>query len=171
MSEELEVLKVVTGQLEKANIPYLVSGSMAANYYTVPRMTRDIDIVVELKISEVENFVRLFQKDFMVQGESIKEEIERNGMFNLIHKKFIIKIDFILLKESHFQNSMFSRRQKVSIQDQSMWFISAEDLILAKLSWAKDSLSDMQLNDVRNIIATRGNLDLAYIEKWISDLE
>jgi hypothetical protein len=48
MSEELEVLITVTGRLETADIPYMITGSMAANYYTVPRMTRDIDIVVEL---------------------------------------------------------------------------------------------------------------------------
>ena len=32
-SEELEVLKIVTGRLEQAGIGYMVTGSMALNYY------------------------------------------------------------------------------------------------------------------------------------------
>ena len=39
MSDELEVLKAVTAELERAGIPYMVTGSMAANFYAVPRMT------------------------------------------------------------------------------------------------------------------------------------
>ncbi|MHC4144009.1 MAG: hypothetical protein ACYSUD_04425 [Planctomycetota bacterium] len=42
MSEELEVLKIVAERLEGAGISYMISGSVAANYYTIPRMTRDI---------------------------------------------------------------------------------------------------------------------------------
>jgi hypothetical protein len=46
MSEELEVLKIVTQRLREAGINYMISGSIASNYYTIPRMTRDIDVVV-----------------------------------------------------------------------------------------------------------------------------
>ncbi|HEV8672743.1 MAG TPA: hypothetical protein VGX21_01745 [Methylomirabilota bacterium] len=49
MSEELEVLKSVARRLDDLGIPYMVTGSMATSYYAVPRMTRDIDIVVELR--------------------------------------------------------------------------------------------------------------------------
>ena len=43
MSEELEVLKMVGDRLGEAGIGYMVSGSIAANYYTIPRMTREAD--------------------------------------------------------------------------------------------------------------------------------
>jgi hypothetical protein len=46
MSEELEVLKIVAECLNTAAIPYMITGSMAMNFYAIPRMTRDIDIVV-----------------------------------------------------------------------------------------------------------------------------
>ena len=46
MSDELDVLKLVTARLEAAGIPYMVTGSMVANFYTTPRMTRDIDLVI-----------------------------------------------------------------------------------------------------------------------------
>ena len=170
MSEELEILKIVTQRLNKAHIAYMISGSIAGNYYTVPRMTRDIDIVIELKGEDVDKFVTLFQSDFYTDKEMIKKEVLQEGIFNLIHNQYIIKIDFIIRKGSEFQNAAFSRRKKALIENTPMWFISAEDLILAKLHWAKDSHSEMQLKDVRNLIETVDNLDLKYIENWISGL-
>ncbi len=170
MSEELEVLKIVTQRLNKANIAYVISGSIAANYYTVPRMTRDIDIVIELKEPDIDKFVDLFQGDFYIDKEMIKKEVLQQGMFNLIHNQYVIKIDFIIRKESEFQNAIFSRRKNFLIENSPMWFISAEDLILVKLHWAKDSHSEMQLKDVRNLLETVNDLDLKYIESWISQL-
>lgn len=170
MSEELDVLKTVTRRLNRTNIPYMVSGSIAANYYTVPRMTRDIDIVIELKEADIDKFVSLFQSDFYIDREVIKKEILRQGIFNLIHNRYVIKIDFIIKKSSAYQETAFSRRKEVLIKSNPMWFISPEDLVVSKLSWAKDSYSEMQLRDVRNLIETVDNLDLKYIDNWISQL-
>ena len=41
MSEELEVLKIVTERFRQADIAYMVTGSVAMNYDAAPRMTRD----------------------------------------------------------------------------------------------------------------------------------
>lgn len=170
MNEELDLLKIVTERLNKANIPYMISGSVACNYYTVPRMTRDIDIVIELKSAGIDRFAALFQDDFYLDKETIRKEVSRGGMFNLIHNRYVIKVDFIIRKESEFQESAFSRRKKLTIGNKKMWFISAEDLILAKLLWARDSHSEMQLKDVRNLTEAIKNLDIKYIDTWISKL-
>ena len=106
MSEELEVLKIVTGRLNKASIPYMVSGSIAANYYTVPRMTRDIDIVIELKQDHIDKFISLFEDDFYVNREMVTNEVSRMGIFNLIHNRYVIKIDFIIKKSSACQEDV-----------------------------------------------------------------
>ena len=172
MSEELEVLKTVTRCLNQAEFPYMISGSIAANYYTVPRMTRDIDIVIELKAIDIDKFIKLFQNDFYLDDkEMIKREVLQQGMFNLIHNQYVIKIDFIVRKESEFQDVVFSRRKKVFIENAPMWFILPEDLILAKLQWAKDSHSELQLKDVKNLLATVKDIDRVYIKKWVKKLD
>lgn len=170
MNEELEVLKIVTGRLNKADIRYMISGSIAANYYTVPRMTRDIDAVVELKRADVDRFVSLFKDDFYIDAEMVEKEVMCQGMFNLIHNEYVIKIDFIICKDFEFQKTAFSRRKKILIEANPMWFTSAEDLILAKLLWAKDSRSETQLKDVRNILESVDNLDMKYVETWVEKL-
>lgn len=64
VSDELEVLKSVTAQLEGVGIPYMVTCSMAANFYAVPRMTRDIDLVIELSERDVDRITCLFQQEY-----------------------------------------------------------------------------------------------------------
>jgi len=171
MSEELEVLKIVAGRLNEAEIPYMISGSIAANYYTIPRMTRDIDIVIELKESAIDKFIALFEGDFYVNREMIANEVARRGMFNLIHNRYVIKIDFILKKSSAYQNAEFSNRKQVLIDQCPMWLVSAEDLILSKLLWAKESHSEIQLKDVANLMETVDHLDSEYIDNWIRELD
>ena len=171
MSEELEVIKEVTQRLDKAQIAYLISGSIAANYYTEPRMTRDIDLVVEMTETDVERFSGLFRKDFFVDEDMVAKEVKERGMFNLIHTKYVLKIDFILRKKSLWQESMFKRRKQVTIGRIPVWLISPEDLILAKMLWSKESLSELQLKDVRNLFKSVSALDQAYLKKWKIDLD
>lgn len=171
MSEELEVLKIVAERLEKAGISYMVSGSMATNYYTIPRMTRDIDVVVELDRDGIDKFFDLFEGDFYIDREMIANEVSRQGMFNLIHNQYVIKIDFIVKKASAYQQMAFSRRKQVLTEQGAVWFVTAEDLVISKLAWAKDSHSEMQLKDVANLMATVDNLDMTYINTWVRKLE
>jgi hypothetical protein len=41
-----------------------------------------------------------------------------------------------------------------------------EDLVISKLYWAKDSKSEMQVKDVRNILKTVSDIDIDYIGTW-----
>lgn len=170
MSEELAVLKIVARRLDQASLSYMISGSIAANYYTVPRMTRDIDIVIELNEADADNFARVFRKDFYVDKEVIKHEVLRQGMFNVIHNQFVIKVDFIIRKNTPFHRAAFSRRKKIRVDNHAVWLITAEDLVLAKLLWAEDSHSEMQIKDIRNLLATVKDLDRAHIKAWVARL-
>lgn len=170
MSEELEVLKIVTQRLENAGIPYMLTGSIAANFYTVPRMTRDIDIVVELEPSDAEKVHRLFSGDFYIDQETVKAEVARRGIFNIIHTDYIIKVDFIVKKESEYRQTEFERRRPVQIEDTRFFLVAPEDLILSKLDWAKENRSETQLGDVKNLLVSVKVLDDHYLNKWASEL-
>lgn len=171
MSEELEVLKIVTRRLNDAEIQYMISGSIAANYYTLPRMTRDIDVVMELEENQIDKFIALFEDDFYINKEMVVTEVTRKGMFNLIYNPYVLKIDFIIKKSSTYQDAEFSNRKQVLIDQCPMWFVSPEDLIISKLLWAKESHSEIQLKDVANLIETVDNLDSDYIDTWIRELD
>ncbi|MCZ7626713.1 MAG: hypothetical protein C3F12_12950 [Candidatus Methylomirabilota bacterium] len=170
MSEELEVLKAVTRRLTGTGIPYMITGSMAANFYAVPRMTRDIDIVVDVAESDVDRLIGLFQDDFYVDRDTVQEAVRAKGMFNIIHNAFVIKVDFVVRKDSDYRRTEFSRRKGVSVEGCDLFLVAPEDLIISKLDWARDSHSEVQLSDVRNLLARVEGLDHAYLVHWITRL-
>jgi hypothetical protein len=170
ISEELEVLKEVTELLDRGKIPYMVTGSMATNFYTVPRMTRDIDIVVELAEKDLSRFISLFESDYYLDSETVRGAVKDRGMFNLIQNEYVIKIDFVVRKDTPYRRREFGRRKKVTIDDHNIYVVAAEDLILSKLVWAKDSRSELQLLDVRNLLKSVKRLDRRYLARWAKEL-
>lgn len=170
MSDELNILKSVTGRLEAAGIPYMVTGSMATNFYAVPRMTRDIDLVIELGEAEVERVVGLFQNEYYIDSEMVRQAVRQRSMFNMIHHDLVVKVDCVVRKDSEYRREEFSRRRIVSIEGLPISLVSPEDLILSKLEWAKESRSQMQLNDVRNLLGSVEDLDRAYLNRWADRL-
>ena len=170
MNIEREVLCIVSQRLEKAGILYMVTGSIAGNFYSVPRMTRDIDIVIEVKNEDAKSLLAAFEQDFYIDLESVQEAIQSRGMFNIIHKIYAFKIDFIIRKDSEYRKTEFERRKVIQSQGVPVSVVSLEDLILSKLFWAKDSFSEMQLRDVRNLFRAGKNIDQPYLDQWIPSL-
>ena len=163
-------MKEVARRLEQAGIAYMVTGSIAANFYAVPRMTRDIDIVVELPDRDIGRFIRIFQKDFYLEPETVQAAVKNKGMFNLIQNEYVIKIDFVVRKDSEYRRKEFSRKRKISVDGQSFYVVAPEDLILSKLDWAKDSGSQVQLLDVHNLLKSVKKLNRAYLARWAKRL-
>lgn len=165
---ELDVLRDITQRLEGAGIAFMLTGSVAMNYYAQPRMTRDIDLVVSLNNAQTQGFVRLFEKEYYIDRKGVAAAVSRRGMFNLIHNESIIKVDCVVLKTDAYRQEEFARRRKISLGDFETWIVSREDLILSKLFWAKDSRSEMQLRDVRNLLTS--DCDMVYLRSRASIL-
>ncbi len=170
MPEEIDTLKLVCQRLDQANIPYMITGSFAANFYAVPRMTRDLDLVIKIDHQDEEKVFKAFKNDFYVNKTSIREAIKHCGMFNIIHNETVFKIDFIICKNTHYRATEFQRKRKLILDNDQIWVVSPEDLIISKLIWAKDSLSEMQIRDIKNILQSVQELDSDYITQWIKNL-
>jgi hypothetical protein len=170
MSEELEVLGIVTGRLDAEGIPYMVTGSMAVNYYGVPRMTRDIDIVVKISITDLDRLCALFQNDFYLERETIRESIGHRTTFNVIHAALVVKVDFVVRKDTEYRRAEFARKRRVSLAGHPFFTVAPEDLIISRLEWAKDTYSDVQLADVRNLLRSVPEIDRSYVAQWTTRL-
>ena len=168
MKNELDIVRDISHRFSEAGIPFMLTGSMAMNYYAAPRMTRDIDVVVVLELKDVETVVKAFTPDYYLPAETLAESVTRQTMFNLIHMETVIKVDCIVRKDTAYRRLEFERRRRISIQDFQTFIVSKEDLILSKLIWAKDSHSEMQLRDVKNLLGT--DYDREYLGRWAQDL-
>lgn len=170
VSDELEILKSVTAKLDSARIPYMDTGSMAANYYTTPRMTRDIDMVVELSEEDVSRVVGLFHDEYYIDPEMVRQAVQTQSMFNMIHNILVVKVDCVVRKNSEYRREEFARRRAITVAGHRISIVAPEDLILSKLDWAKESRSQIQLDDVRNLLRSVQGLDTDYLNRWAARL-
>ena len=173
MSEGLTgSLRAITAWLEASRIPYMVVGSFASTFHGEPRTTRDLDIVVDPSAEALEAFLERIDLDaFYVDLDTARDALRRRTMFNIVDMNTAWKIDLVIRKDRAFSIEELSRRSPARIVDVDVPIASAEDTILSKLEWAKDSGSDRQITDVAGILHLREDtLDRAYLEKWIDEL-
>ena len=100
---ELDVLRDVSRRLESVGISFMLTGSVAMSYYSQPRMTRDIDLVVSLNEAQTEEFFRLFERAYYFDRKIVAHAISRHSMFNLIHNDAVIKVDCVSTKNRCLQ--------------------------------------------------------------------
>jgi hypothetical protein len=170
MSPELEVLKRVVERLEFAHFDYMLSGSVAMACYGQPRMTRDVDIVVELSPAGADRLAALFQPDFYCDEQDVREAATRRSLFNLVHFESAVKVDLIVRKDEPYRIEEFARRRRRTLDGFTLFVVAPEDLVLSKLWWARDSHSELQLRDVRNLLSFVEGLDTRYLEHWAREL-
>ena len=165
----INLLKRITQSLEDKHIPYMLSGSIALNNYTVPRMTMDIDIVVELHEENLSDFLSIFGENYYLNKDVVKEETKRLGMFNVIDHETGFKVDFIIRKNTEYREFEFQRRLKTKVADFDVWIVSPEDLTISKIEWIQQLQSNTQINDIENLLA-KPELDKKYIKEWCKKL-
>ena len=168
MFSELDILRDVTAKFDKSGIQYMLTGSLAMSYYAQPRMTRDIDLVLEISPNVVTDFENVFKSEYYVSIDSIRDAIRNEFIFNLIHTESTIKVDCIIRKKSEFRKKEFERKQKVQLKDFDIFIVSKEDLIISKLFWIKESESGIQKADIKNLLKT--GFDEEYLLHWINKL-
>ncbi|MBU0574255.1 MAG: hypothetical protein KKH83_07250 [Candidatus Margulisbacteria bacterium] len=168
MKSEKKIFSEVIGILEKLNIPYMIGGSVASIYYGEPRMTLDMDVVIQLKPEQAKKFSASFGDEYYADLEQMLNAIDVQGHFNIIQSEAGVKVDFYVLKNDAFSQSGFTRKKKESFsEERSAYFASPEDTILKKLEWHKMGGSQKHLEDIRGMLKVSGDvLDKKYIDKW-----
>lgn len=165
-----ELLATVIGLLNRAGIPYMVTGSLASSYHGEPRATRDVDIVIDPDPGRLLPFVdMLAAAGFYVDHDSAVDAQVSRTQFNAIGPD-ASKVDLIIRKDRPFSIEEFARRQPADLLGTAGFVTTAEDLVIAKLEWAAVSGSDRQLRDVAGILAVSETLDAQYIERWTAVL-
>jgi hypothetical protein len=171
--EPSELLRRFVEVLERLRIPYLVTGSMATIAYGEPRFTNDIDVVVPLRLDQVDTFCASFpQPEFYCYRESVIQAVRDRSQFNIIHHGSGFKIDVIVPDESEFNRSRLSRGVCLpGSPDFDIWFASLEDVILKKLEYYRMGGSEKHIRDIAGVLKVQaGRVDRDYITDWTERL-
>lgn len=168
---EQELLVDCLRRLNGAEITYYLTGSMASNYWGIPRTTHDLDFVVQLPPSAVGQIVSAFTPAYFIDEASVRAAYQPPHQFNAIDTRSAMKVDFWLPTPAPFDREMLRRRVRVTLFGEPAWITTAEDSILHKLVWNKITPSDRQLGDAAGVVAIQSEkLDRSYLKKWAGPL-
>jgi hypothetical protein len=169
---DLEKVLVEFVQLfERLGVSYAVMGGIAVRVHGIPRATYDLDFTLAIPRSQLTELYQWVQH----LGYTVPEPYlagwldEVRGMPLIKVRLFLrgqgIDVD-IFLAESPYQESVLARRELHHVNGHSVWFVTAEDLILLKLLAARPR----DLADIGDVLFTQGQLDLAYLRHWAEEL-
>lgn len=158
------------GPLEKLDLPYCITGSVASSIYGEPRLTADIDVVLLLRAIDILRFVAAFPEDsyYVPPVESIGAEMYRSapGMFNVIHHVTQFKADFYLTANDALQHWALQHRRRIDLGGEGIWVAPPEYVIVRKLEFLREGHSDKHVRDIRNIVAAT-SVDLAFVNQEV----
>lgn len=166
------LLRSAVAALDAAGVPFMLTGSLAAAYHGAGRATMDIDLVIDPTAPQLHALVRLLEgTGTYVSPEAAEEAFAHQTMFNMVDTTSGWKVDLIVRKQRAFSTTEFMRRQPAEFEGCPLWVASVEDVIVAKLEWAKLGGSARQLEDVAALLRVRaGQLDRTYVERWVAEL-
>jgi hypothetical protein len=159
--------------LDAAGIPYMITGSYASSYHGAPRATQDVDLVAAPTAPQLADLIRGLPREIYYVDEGAALEALRNeSLFNVIDVASGWKVDVIIRKSRPFSREEFERRVPADLHGNRLYMASAEDVLLAKLEWAKRGSSERQIEDAAGILRIRWDqLDHAYLRRWVVALD
>jgi hypothetical protein len=170
---QAELLRYLADALEALGTDYMISGSHASIYYGEPRLTRDVDVIVALRVDHLPALLSRFPADeYYVDDAAAREAIRTSGQFNIIHPSSGLKIDIYVNPDTPYDRTRLARRQRLPlVPGVSAFFARPEDIILYKLLYQQQVESGMHVRDIVGIIRVSGaELDEHYIRHWAEQL-
>ena len=165
-------LTTIVHALNEAEIPFMLTGSLAAAFYGTPRATQDIDLVIETQPGNLERLIHNLEVAglYVDRGGAI-EALDTAGQFNAIDPMSGWKADLIVRKTREFSRTEFERRRGEELFGLEVELTTLEDLIIAKLEWSQLGDSELQRRDIRNLLELVGDsVDETYMIRWIRAL-
>jgi hypothetical protein len=100
--------------LNAAEVPYMLTGSYASSIHSIPRATRDLDIIIFPNRDQLTAFVQsLPASEYYSDLEDAIDSLRHRGQFNVIDYATGWKIDFIIPPFSEFNVEEFERRMMI----------------------------------------------------------
>jgi len=173
--QEANLFLLFTRSLENAGIDYMVTGSVAAMLYGEPRLTHDIDIVIEISKKDVGRFMESFPSEsyYCPPEDIIIEEISRStrGHFNVIHHESGFKADMFSAADDSLHRWGMGNWRRLAVEETKMWVAPVVYVILRKLQYYREGKSDKHLRDIRSMLEiSAAEIELSDLEKRVASM-
>ncbi|MCF7675607.1 MAG: hypothetical protein K9N23_20995 [Akkermansiaceae bacterium] len=169
-----ELLEIFIKPLAHHGLDYLVTGSVAAMAYGEPRLTNDIDLILDIRGTDVAPLVAAFPAaDFylpppeVIHCERIRPQ---RGHFNIIHQQTMLKADVYLAGSDPLHRWAFEHARHLEIDGIPVNFAPPEYVIIRKLEFFREGGSEKHLRDIAAMLAESGaELDHEVLNRQIPE--
>lgn len=153
----------------------MVTGGLAAIVYGEPRLTNDVDVVLELQPGDVDRLAAAFDPSryYVPPIETMQEEAARptGGHFNILDLETSLRADVYCLGGDVLGAWAMTRRREIPIREDSIWVAPIEYVILQKLRYYRESGADRHLRDIWAMRRISGDMiEQPALEHWIRRL-
>jgi hypothetical protein len=152
-----------------------LGGSLASSLIGEPRSTVDVDIAIKLDDEAGAALLERANAEFYVPIDSARAAIQARSSFNLIDTTHGLKVDLFVLGEGLLDRMQIARRIRITIPGVAgrIWVTSAEDQVLRKLDWYRNTgnESERQWRDVVGILRIHSDaMQLDYLRETAREL-
>lgn len=162
-----EIVRTVIDYLNAHDVPYMLVGSLATNFYCVPRSTEDGDIVVHASISDLARDIRDENAAIKFDPQIVFESITATRKIVLRTIEHDFEVELFQLGDDEHDLARFARRVQVKTLERKAWLASLEDMIITKLRWSQHAGREKDISDARNLIGVQYEIiDWPYVESW-----
>lgn len=167
-----DLVVAVFDALTFLGVPFMISGSLASNFYGVPRATQDADLVLDLSQLPVEGFTERLADRFDVDPQLGFETVTGSRRLIARARDSGFQVELFDVTDDPHDRERFRRRRVVEVLGRRLEVPTAEDVIINKLRWWRLAGRRKDFEDARNVVAVqRAALDWEYLNRWCRDLD
>lgn len=171
----IELIDTFIRPLISTGLPYAVTGSVAAMVFGEPRLTNDIDLVLEIKVNSIPRLITAFpEADFYLPpSEVIAAEILRGnrGHLNIISQHSLLKADVYIVAGDPLHRWAMENVRTIDIEGLPVAFTPPEYLIIRKLEFYREGGSQKHLRDIASMLDESASLiDQPFLQHHLSQL-
>lgn len=164
----LEAIKRAVSLLRRSGLRGSFGGGVAVIIWGQPRVTQDLDLVLEVDDDQIEPFLELARGDGYTTEEDPRELLE-GGFLRLEAPESAAPVALDLLRaDTPLHSQALDRSRTFELAGERIPVLAPEDLILLKLV----AFRPKDTFDLETVIAaTRETLDLVYLRRWADRLQ
>src|SRR5437762_12230720 len=110
---EQELLVDCLRRLNRVGVAYYLTGSMASNYWGIPRTTHDLDFVIQLPPSAIGKIVSAFSPDYFIDEASVRVAYQPPHQCNAIDTCSALEVDSWLPQLETFYRAVLQWRVRL----------------------------------------------------------
>lgn len=171
----IDLIDTFIRPLNQHGFRYMITGSVASMVYGEPRLTNDVDVVLEITSSDITKLITAFPEEdfYLPPAEVILTELLRGsrGHFNIISQSTMLKADIYLVGSDPLQRWGMEAARILEIEDQPVSFAAPEYVIIRKLEFYREGNSQKHLRDIASmLVESSSEIDHKTLAQFIQQL-